>query len=371
MAANCALAAAQPQVALDRAQAAYRLFRSQQSAWWEAHAGLVLVRARYAAGQVSAQLLNAADRAACGLTALGSAEATQAHLVAGRVALDLGRGLTPIVTSSLPRAAGRAGLAPRASGWLSEALRAEAAADPRRLLAACRRGLELLDELQLTLGASELRAQATAPGPNWLSWRSVRLRGPAPALLPWSERWRATALAVPPVRPRPTGNWPPLGAARDAASRLAQAQARGRPAAALQRQRRARRGGPGPGMRAPGAGGVADGPACRPGRTCWTSWTDPTGRRSSASTPSCTSWCCGDGRVRHVTAGQADQAIRVTELARSGLRRLAHSCPSPDGVQGAGDNAGPGDRRGPRGQRGPRTRAPGRDRPPAGAGASR
>ena len=39
MAANCALAAAQPQAAQDWAQAAYRLFRSQHSAWWQAHAG--------------------------------------------------------------------------------------------------------------------------------------------------------------------------------------------------------------------------------------------------------------------------------------------------------------------------------------------
>jgi CHAT domain-containing protein len=36
---------------------------------------------------------------------------------------------------------------------------------------------------------------------------------------------------------------------------------------------------------------------------------------------------CGDGRVRHVAAGQAAQAVRATELARSGLRRLAHSGP--------------------------------------------
>ena len=36
---------------------AYRLFRSQHSAWWQAHAGLVLAQARYAAGLASARLL--------------------------------------------------------------------------------------------------------------------------------------------------------------------------------------------------------------------------------------------------------------------------------------------------------------------------
>ena len=50
MAANCALAAAQPQAAQDWAQAAYRLFRSQRSAWWQAHAARVLVQARYEVG---------------------------------------------------------------------------------------------------------------------------------------------------------------------------------------------------------------------------------------------------------------------------------------------------------------------------------
>src|SRR5262249_35809386 len=41
IAARCALAATQPQIALDRAQAAYRLFRSQQSNWWQARTRLV------------------------------------------------------------------------------------------------------------------------------------------------------------------------------------------------------------------------------------------------------------------------------------------------------------------------------------------
>ena len=44
MAANCALAATQPQAALGWAQAAHRMFRSQRSAWRQAHAAGVLVR---------------------------------------------------------------------------------------------------------------------------------------------------------------------------------------------------------------------------------------------------------------------------------------------------------------------------------------
>ena len=86
MAANCALAAAQPQVAQDWAQAAYRMFRAQRSTWWQAHAARVLVQARYEVGPVSPALLRQANRAAALLDALGSGEAAQAHLVAGRIA---------------------------------------------------------------------------------------------------------------------------------------------------------------------------------------------------------------------------------------------------------------------------------------------
>ena len=70
----------------------------------------------------------------------------------------------------------------RASGWLAEALRAEAAGQSRRLLAACRRGLEVLDEHRFTLGASELRAQATAHGAELaaLALRHARPGRPAP-----------------------------------------------------------------------------------------------------------------------------------------------------------------------------------------------
>src|SRR5262249_21014538 len=90
----------------------------------------------------------------------------------------------------------------RATGWLGEALRADAAGEPRRLLAACRRGLEVLDEHRFTLGASELRAQATAHGAELaaLAQRyAVQAHRPR-LLLVWSERWRSTALAGPPAR---------------------------------------------------------------------------------------------------------------------------------------------------------------------------
>ena len=172
------------------------------------------------AGPVSARLLREANRAAALLDALGSGDAAQAHLLAGRVALDLGR--RDDAERHLAAAAGPAGAARR---WRGPAAGSARRCEPRpravraALLAACRRGLEVLDEHRLTLGASELRAQATAHGAELavLAQRqAARARRPR-LLLTWSERWRATALAVPAgAAARPTRNstpaWPRCGA---------------------------------------------------------------------------------------------------------------------------------------------------------------
>ena len=240
MAANCALAADQPQAALDWAQAAYRFFRSQRSAWWQAHAGLVLVQAQYAAGQASGQLLRAASRAAARLETLRSAEVIQARLLAGRVALDLGRRDEADRHLGAAARTRRRGLAmSRATGWLAEALRAEAAARPRRLLAACRRGLDVLDEHRFTLGASELRAQATAHGAELaaLAQRHAAQAHRPRLLLAWAERWRATALAVPEVRPSADAELDTgLAALRAVTRRLEEKRRQGEPTAALERE---------------------------------------------------------------------------------------------------------------------------------------
>jgi len=88
-AAGAALAANDPRTAQQRAQAARRLFGSQQRTWWYAQAGLLLLQARYAAGMVSGRLLREAERTATRLDALGSHDAQLARLLAGRVALAL------------------------------------------------------------------------------------------------------------------------------------------------------------------------------------------------------------------------------------------------------------------------------------------
>ena len=332
-AANCALAAAQPQAALDWAQAAYRLFRSQHSAWWRARAGLVLVQAQYAAGLASAQLLREANRAAVRLEALGSSETTQAHLLAGRVALKLGRrddADRHFIAAAQSRRRGPA--MSRASGWLSAALRAEAAAHPRRLLAACGRGLEILDEHRFTLGASELRAQATAHGAELaaLAQRYAAQAHRPRLLLAWSERWRATALAVPAVRPPADAEFNAgLAALREVISRLEQARRKGMPIAALQREQlrlenvvracslRTR--------------GIAD-----PGGTVVNiaELLDELGPAQLVEIIDVDGillvLTCGAGRVRQFTAGRTEDAVRAADFARFALRRVARSRPRDD-----------------------------------------
>jgi tetratricopeptide (TPR) repeat protein len=332
-AANCALAAAQPQTALDRAQAAHRLFQSQRSAWWQGHAGLVLAQAQYGVGPASGPLLRQANRAATRLEALGSSEATQAHLLAGRVALDLGRRAEAdrhLMAAARSRRRGPA--MARANGWLSEALRSEAAGQSRRLLAACRRGLDILDEHRHTLGASELRAQATAHGAELaaIAQRHAARAGRPRLLLAWTERWRATALTVPPVRPSADAELNAgLAALRDVTSRVEKARPQGAPATALQReQRRLESVVRAHALRARGTSG--GGPA-------GLSVAELLGELGPAQLIEIADvdgtlhvLVCGAGRVRHVTAGRTEDAIRDGDFARFALRRLARGRPGAD-----------------------------------------
>ena len=328
MAANCALAAAQPQVALDRAQAAYRMYRSQRSAWRQPHAARVLVQARYEVGPVSAPLLREANRSAARLDALGSSDAAQAHLLAGRIALDLGRrDDAERHLAALARTRRRGPALSRVSGWLGEALRAEAAGRPGRMLAACRRGLDVLDEYRLALGASELRAQATVHGAELAALaqrHAAQARRPR-LLLTWSERWRATAYAVPPVRPSADAELnTSLAALRAVTRALDQARSEGKPSASLQKEQQRletevrasalRAQGNGPWTRAPfSPADLLD--ELGPARLV--EIVDVDGDLHVLT--------CGSGRIRQFSAGHASDAMKAADFARFALRRLASS----------------------------------------------
>jgi tetratricopeptide (TPR) repeat protein len=329
IAARAALAAEQPQTAIARAEQARRMFGGQGRTWWQAHAELLVLQARFAAGVASRALLARAATAADGLDRLGSDDAPHARLLAGRVALALrqraeaDRHLAAAARTRHRRAAAMA----RAHGWLAEALRADAAGSPRRLLNACRNGFAVLDEHRLTFGASELRAQATAQGAELaaLAQRHALRSGRPRLLLAWSERWRSTAQAVPPARSvdDDAALHADLTALREITSRLHEARAEGDPAVVLQREQlrlesavRARV------LRTRGARG---------------------GRGYSFDIPQFLAalgearlvqildlggdlhlLVCGSGRVRHVAAGSAEEAAAEVDYARFSLGRLAH-----------------------------------------------
>ena len=327
-AAQAALAAAQPQVATQRAEAARRMFRHQDRPWWQAQAALLQLQARFAAGPVTAGLLRQVEQVAASLDELGSADVQQARLLAGRIATALGR------TQDADRhfAAGavsrhrRVSALARAQGWLAEALRADAMGNQRRLLSACRQGLAVLDEHLVTLGASELRAQATAQGAELaaLAQRAALRSGRSRQLLAWSERWRASALAVPPARPVDDADLQAdLTALRDVTSRLDGATAHGDPTVNLHREQlrleaavrarvlRSRGGGHGDGHQFDVASFLG-----QLGGATLVQIVEVDGGLHLL--------VCGAGRVRHFTGGRLDDAAREVEYARFTLRRLAH-----------------------------------------------
>jgi hypothetical protein len=333
MAANCALAAGRTQAALDWAREAHRLFRTQQSPWWEAQAVLVLARARHATGEASARLLREAEQAAARLEALGASEVVQAHLLAGRVAVSLERhGDASRHFAAAARRRRRGPAMSQASGWLGAALLAESKGDSRALFAACRRGLAVMEEHSLSFGASELRAQATAHGAELaaLAQRYAARGGKPRLLLSWSERWRATALAVPAVRPTADAELnADLASLRQVTRGLENAQRQGIPAATLRHEQlrlerlvRARalrtRRNPGSARAAVSVGELLD----RLGSARLIQIVEIDGALHVL--------VCGAGRVRHFAAGRIQDAARAADFARFALRRLARSRPVDD-----------------------------------------
>src|SRR5712692_6692461 len=340
-AAGAALACADPRTALARAEAARRLFRGQRRPWWLAHATFMVLQARHASGEASAGLLHQAEQAASSLDALGSGDAPRARLLAGRVALALGR--TPDAQRHLTAAARarmRKGPASaRADGWLAEGLLADAMGNPRRMLNACRRGFDVIDQHLLTLGATELRARATVQGAEFavMSQRYAVRAGQPRLLLEWSERWRATALATAPVRPVDDAELQTdLTAIRDVVQRLDQARAAGQPTTRLAREQ----------LRLESAVRQRVMRTRGPGHTGnWDfSVTRLLGELGTARLVQIVEidgdlhlLVCGDGRVRQFAAGRLADAAREIDYARFGLSRLAHGHPQgrrpPGGAQ--------------------------------------
>lgn len=225
-----------------RSTDALRLFRQQQRPWWAARAVLVLLHCRSTGGDRSAALLQAARRATARLDELDPARAVDGHLLTGRLALARGsRDEAGRHLRSAANARHRGALRARGAGWLAQATWCEAEGRWRGMLAACDRGLALLDLHLRTLGATELRMRATGQGAELagLALRYAARRGNARLFLTWSERWRAMALRVPPVRPPEDSDLvADLAALRSIVGRLDAALDGHAVAPALQKERR-------------------------------------------------------------------------------------------------------------------------------------
>src|SRR5260370_25421992 len=108
------------------------------------------------------------------------------------------------------------------------------------MLVACRSVLVVRDDHRFTLGAAELRAQATAHGAELaaLAQRHAAHAHRPRFFLAWTERWRAAALAVPAGRPSADPALRArLPALRQATSRPVEARRRGFAAGAVPRVR--------------------------------------------------------------------------------------------------------------------------------------
>ena len=230
-------------LAQSRSAEALRLFRRQQRPWWAARAELVLLQCRFAGSEDRpGRLLQAARRVTARLDELDAARAVDAHLLTGRLALAQGR--HDEAGRHLRAAAAARHRGPprtRSAGWLAQAIWCEAEGRDRGMLAACDRGLALLDLHLRTLGATELRTLATARGAELAGMvlRHAVRRADARLFLKWSERWRATVLRVTPVRPSADSDLvADLAALRNVAARLDTAPAGRGAVPPLERERR-------------------------------------------------------------------------------------------------------------------------------------
>lgn len=180
-------------------------FRRERREVWEAGARHVELRAAYLNGRRSRALGTAMGRVADRLDELGwHMPGLEARVDAALIARDLGNKRLAGKQLALAGASRRGGTAAnRAQAWYAEALRRSLDGNERGAQTALRRGLALLDEYRVSLGAAELRALSGAQG-KALALEGLRIAvasGQASKVLSWAESWRAGALRMTPARP--------------------------------------------------------------------------------------------------------------------------------------------------------------------------
>jgi hypothetical protein len=233
--AEAALLAASPGDARRWAKQARAKFNRRQNRRWRALAELVDLRAAYAAARPTVALLHRMRSLADQLAGFGLDEdARVGGLLAARCAAGLGR---PDEAAALLASHGRMKRGDRLdTRVLCRLTRAEVAGDADRQLAT---GLAELHRYRAAFGCLDLQTGAAVHGRDLAAagLRRALERGRAPAVFRWSERSRAQALLLPPVRP------PEDHATASIVERLRQlrltireAERAGRPTAALRKR---------------------------------------------------------------------------------------------------------------------------------------
>lgn len=250
----------------------------------------------------------------------------EAHLLAGRLLVSRRPQQALVHLRRTAAARRRPSPLDRAGGWHAAALMAECRNRRREVLRACDAGLTVLDEYRLALGAAEARAAMTRHGVALaeLGLRHALAGGSPELLVTWAERWRATALAVPPVRPPADDELArDLAALRDVARRISDARSEGSSVMSLLREQdrlelaiRDRA------LMAAGEGGVST-------RLHVASLQAALGSTTLVEVVELDGvlhvLVVDAGKVRHHVAGRAEDAAREVELARFSLHRLARA----------------------------------------------
>ena len=328
--ASAAIAASDPTRARTAADAARRLFRRQGRDRHWIRAELFAIWARSEVTDRPAGLLARIDGLVGAARESGAPELPQALLLGARVGSRVrGPRAEHLVDHWLEEASGfrdaSAGTT-RALGWLAQALRREGAGEVGGVLRACERGLAALDEHHATLGSPELRAVSSSHGAALaeLGTRTALASGDARRLLRWSERWRATTLALPSATTgHDVATASDLAALRAQHQRLAEARVEGAPTDRLQaratrleqavRQRM---------LHARGSGRTADAldvadllDALAEDDTVLVELTEVDGELHTL--------VAGRGRVRHLPVGDAADANKALDFALFSLRQAA------------------------------------------------
>lgn len=195
-AARASVAARAPDLARAHARHAQRLFSRQGRDVFADVAKTVQLEASLQEGlPQGAAAVRASAELAERLDALGAEDAPRARLLAARIALAARRpddAVVQLVAAATSRRRGSA--IDRVTGWLAQALLCRTMDNPRAMLAACSRGLDVLDEYRLTLGATEARATATTHGRELveIALRHAVATNDAHQAVRWNERLRST-----------------------------------------------------------------------------------------------------------------------------------------------------------------------------------